>query len=72
MDDDNYRDILSYAKNEKHSSKVALIMNFAKPDSDEIVPDPYYDGRFQLVYDMLDKACDAFLEDMRCNMQDFR
>jgi protein-tyrosine phosphatase len=62
MDKQNYKDILGYAKTEKQRSKVALIMNFAHPKSDEEVPDPYYDGRFELVYQMLDEACAAFVE----------
>jgi protein-tyrosine phosphatase len=62
MDGDNYKDILSYAKSENHRSKVAMIMNFAKPKSNEEVPDPYYDGRFELVYQMLDEACEAFVK----------
>jgi protein-tyrosine phosphatase len=61
MDKENYKDILGYAKTEKQRSKVALIMNFATPKSNEEVPDPYYDGRFELVYQMLDEACEAFL-----------
>ena len=65
MDNDNYRDILGFAKNEKHRSKVALIMNFSRPNTNEVVPDPYYDGRFELVYAMLDEACEAFIEAMK-------
>jgi protein-tyrosine phosphatase len=65
MDKENYKDILSYAKTEKQRSKVALIMSFAKPKSNEDVPDPYYDGRFDLVYEMLDEACEAFLLSQR-------
>ena len=61
MDKENYKGILSYAKTEKHRSKTALIMNFAHPKANEEVPDPYYDGRFELVYQMLDEACEAFL-----------
>ena len=62
MDEDNYRDILNYATNEKQRSKVAMIMNFAKPETNQDVPDPYYDGRFELVYQMLDEACEAFMK----------
>jgi protein-tyrosine phosphatase len=61
MDKENYKDILGYATSEKQRLKVALIMNFATPKSNEEVPDPYYDGRFELIYKMLDEACEAFL-----------
>ena len=40
-----------------------VILNELNPKSYDSVPDPYYgsgDG-FQIVYDMLDKACDAIV-----------
>ncbi|MEO0042343.1 MAG: hypothetical protein RL329_1791, partial [Bacteroidota bacterium] len=33
--------------------------NFAHPNTDADVPDPYYDNRFEHVYQLLDKAADA-------------
>ena len=41
-----------------------MILNEVDPNSFESVPDPYYgngDG-FQIVYNMLDKACDKILK----------
>jgi protein-tyrosine phosphatase len=61
MDKNNYQDILRFAKTEVQRAKVHLIMNFSRPNSDAEVPDPYYDNRFQLVYDLLDEACEAVI-----------
>lgn len=43
MDQNNYREILRLAENDKHKKKVQLIMNFNQPESNEAVPDPYWD-----------------------------
>jgi protein-tyrosine phosphatase len=59
MDKSNLRDIQRLAKTDAHLAKIYMIMNFSRPDSDFEVPDPYYDNRFQLVYDLLDEACEA-------------
>jgi protein-tyrosine phosphatase len=61
MDKSNYQDILRFAKTDEQKQKVKLIMNFARPNSNEIVPDPYLDNRFELVYQLLDEACDAVI-----------
>ncbi len=62
MDKSNYQDILQFAKTDAQRQKVHLIMNFARPNSNEIVPDPYLDNRFELVYQLLDEACDAVID----------
>ena len=61
MDYANYSDVKRYAKTSEQQDKIMLIMNFIRPDSDEEVPDPYYDDRFELVFDMLDRACEAVI-----------
>ena len=61
MDYANYLDIKRYAKTPEQQEKVQMIMNFMNPNGDEEVPDPYYDDRFELVFEMLDKACDAVI-----------
>ena len=61
MDKSNYQDILQFAKTDAQRQKVQLIMNFARPNSNEIVPDPYLDNLFELVFQLLDEACDAVI-----------
>lgn len=63
MDTNNYSNIISLARNQSDRDKVDVILNELTPKSYDSVPDPYYgagDG-FQIVYDMLDKACDAIV-----------
>jgi len=59
MDNSNYQNILSLARNTNDEQKVELILNEIHPESDSEVPDPYYGGvnGFENVYQMLDEAC---------------
>jgi protein-tyrosine phosphatase len=50
------------ANNEQEKERVHMIMNFANPGKNIPVPDPYYDNRFSLVYEMLEEAIDKFIE----------
>ena len=61
MDKSNLRDILKQAKTDEQRAKVKLILNFSRPYSDLEVPDPYYDNSFELVYELLDEACEAVI-----------
>jgi protein-tyrosine phosphatase len=60
MDNTNYDDVIELAKNEEQKSKVQLILNELFPGDNVDVPDPYYglQNGFDLVYEMLDEACD--------------
>lgn len=60
MDDSNYKDIMSLARNEQDEKKVEMIMNIAYPNENIPVPDPYYGGinGFEEVYQMLTLVCD--------------
>ena len=63
MDTSNYAHLISLSENKKEQDKIRLILNEINPLACESVPDPYYgtgDG-FQIVYDMLDKACNKIL-----------
>jgi protein-tyrosine phosphatase len=61
MDKSNFKDIQRFAKTDEQRAKIHLIMNFSRPETDFEVPDPYYDNRFQLVYDLLDEACEKLI-----------
>ncbi|WP_396159207.1 low molecular weight protein-tyrosine-phosphatase [Flavobacterium sp.] len=60
MDNTNYDDVIELAKNEEQKNKVQLILNELFPGDNVDVPDPYYglQNGFDLVYEMLDEACD--------------
>jgi protein-tyrosine phosphatase len=59
MDESNYNNVLSVARNESDKAKVKLILNEIYPNENLDVPDPYYGGDegFENVYKMLDEAC---------------
>jgi protein-tyrosine phosphatase len=62
MDEENYGDLMRTAKTEKQRQKIDLIMHFSRPNTQTIVPDPYYDNRFEIVFDLLDEACDEIIK----------
>lgn len=61
MDSSNYQDILKLASSKEQSNKVKLILNYEFEGENRPVPDPYYNDGFDLVYDLLDKACDRII-----------
>jgi protein-tyrosine phosphatase len=67
MDRYNYQDVISLARNETDIAKVDYILNTIEPGSNHMVPDPYYGGvtGFEKVYDMLDKATDSIVNEIK-------
>lgn len=67
MDESNLANILNLARNEIDKKKVELFLNISKPHQNLSVPDPYYgeEQRFEAVYQMLDEACDEFIETLK-------
>ena len=61
MDSSNYSNILRLASTKDHRDKVKLILNYTDPGMNQAVPDPYYDGKFSIVYELLEKACAALI-----------
>ncbi|GGH00385.1 protein-tyrosine-phosphatase [Polaribacter pacificus] len=59
MDQSNYQDLLSLARNQQDKDKLHLILNESYPNEQREVPDPYYGGvdGFEQVYQLLDEAC---------------
>ena len=69
MDNSNYENIISLARNKSDESKVKLILNEVFPSEDLDVPDPYYGGDFGFVnvYKMLDEACEIIVKKISNN-----
>jgi len=65
MDTSNQENVIAMARNEKDRAKVHLMLDFGNEVKGMPVPDPYYDDGFGRVYDLLDYACDAFLEELK-------
>jgi protein-tyrosine phosphatase len=63
MDTNNFAHLTSLAENQNERDKIRMILNEINPESFDSVPDPYYggDNGFQLVYNMLDKACNKII-----------
>lgn len=61
MDKSNYNNVIHLAKNETQKAKVQIILNELYPNENVDVPDPYYgiSNGFEMVYQMLDQACDS-------------
>lgn len=67
MDKSNLKNTLALAKSEKEKRKIKLILDHTLAAGNSDVPDPYYgegDG-FQKVYDLLDTACEAIINDYK-------
>ncbi len=63
MDSSNYNNLKRWALNKDEEDKIKLIMEEVHPEETLSVPDPYFDDNgFQIVYEMLDKACDKIIE----------
>lgn len=67
MDKSNHADVMAMAKNEEHRGKVDLLLNVAAPGKNKAVPDPWYGGDegFQQVFDLLDEACAALVDEIK-------
>lgn len=64
MDDNNYKDLKNKALSSDHAEKVFRITDLASDNyKGAIVPDPYYDGRFDEVFHLLD----SIMEDVITN-----
>ena len=67
MDKQNYKDIIKLCSQEEQKHKVKLILNETKINSNESVPDPYYDeiNGFEKVFKLLDEACQNIIEKLK-------
>ena len=69
MDKSNFRDVMRLAQNEEQREKVEIILNELYPNENVDVPDPYYGiaNGFEMVYQMLDEACDIIASKLKAN-----
>lgn len=67
MDKSNYDNVIELSDNPEHQKKVQIILNELYPDENVDVPDPYYGmpNGFEMVYQMLDEACDIISEKLK-------
>ena len=67
MDKSNYSNLFDLARNSQDTKKIKLYMNLANPGKNIEVPDPYYDGRFAEVFDLLNEASDKIILNLNLN-----
>jgi protein-tyrosine phosphatase len=65
MDDDHYAEIHSMAHNLNVNAKIALLLDYAPQMGEREVPDPYYSGGFEHVYELVTAGCRGLLADIR-------
>lgn len=64
MDHEILESILAKSKKDLHRNKVRLLLDFAYPDEERIVPDPYFDDKFEESYRLIYKGCIGFFLQM--------
>lgn len=65
MDSSNYNDVLKLARNEADREKVKILLNYSFPGQNRAVPDPYYEGGFGHVYDLIEAACERVVDQFK-------
>lgn len=64
MDEDNLANVRSKQPRETQPV-IKLFLDYATGLNEQEVPDPYYDGRFDYVYDLVKNASEGFLQAIR-------
>jgi len=66
MDSSNYHDVLAIADTDEQKQKVSMILDVLFPGEKVDAPDPYFglENGFEVVYQMLDEACDKIAEEL--------
>ena len=64
MDRTNYADLRRLARTDAQKRKIHLISAFGDSGSGDI-PDPYFDGSFDAVYQLLESVCADVLDTVR-------
>lgn len=64
MDDEIRESILAKSQEEAHWKKVSLLLDYQFPGQNRIVPDPYFDGRFEESYQLIYGGCLSFFKQM--------
>jgi len=62
MDSSNYTEIQRLCPSNESCDKVHLMLNYLHPNSNMAVPDPYYDGKFDEVFKLLDNGIESFIK----------
>jgi protein-tyrosine phosphatase len=61
LDRSNARDIRRMARDANVEERLHLLLDFAEGEKRQDVPDPYYEGNFELVYRLVRAGCEGLL-----------
>ena len=62
MDQQNYNNTIRLCSSPQQESKVKMLLNYSYEGENRAVPDPYYEGGFENVFNMIKEACEALIE----------
>ena len=65
--DTNNLEILKSISPQDGISEINLLLNYDQEIRTQDVPDPYYEGKFEEVFQMINRACIAMLENLTKN-----
>ncbi len=65
MDADNVADLRRMDRKDALNGKLHQLLEFAPAGYPRDVPDPYYDGKFDLVYELVDAGAAGLLDHIR-------
>ena len=60
MDDSNFNNVMLLAKSSKEEAKVEKLLDYGNATIKD-VPDPYYEGGFDGVFNLIEQAIDDFI-----------
>jgi protein-tyrosine phosphatase len=64
MDTSNFNDLRRLARNEKQKNKIKMMLDFSFPGQNRSVPDSYYTGNYEEVFNLLYNSCQVFLKEV--------
>jgi protein-tyrosine phosphatase len=65
MDRDNLYDLQRLSHDQEVQARMSLLLSYAPNEDVTDVPDPYYTGNFERVYQLVKKGCEGLLDHIR-------
>lgn len=72
MDSENFKNIHELDRKGRFTDKIKMMRDFDPQPGDGEVPDPYYGGQqgFENVFQILDRSCEALLQELRPHIEE--
>lgn len=65
MDSDNVHELQRLDRSGELDGKLHMLLEFLPPGSPREVPDPFYEGNFDYVYELVEAGCRGLLDHIR-------